>query len=715
MLKMITILLTFVLTLYSSSVWAAHSTQLTTYYPAPAGNYQQVKITPWQTSAPIPACKSDLSTDGTIFYGIPDVAHSLGIYYCQNGQWLSFAGHPDAYWFENSTTHLLVPINSTDRIGIGTRAPISLLTVGSGTIPNAATPFAGINVATTVPNSTTNQPSFVNVSDNATQVFLGAYSTTLTDSYGMIGTYGNQDIVIKTNNLGQVRLTAGGPVGTITTNNIATQGNITTGNVGIGTNTTTNAPLEVNNSMKFTNNSLDANDGVIGNAPLSIPGLNIVGINTGSGRKITLSGSINQTDNPLGNSFIGNTTLTGHVGIGTLTLPPLAGLTVQNPNGSGSPNLLDIGGTGDGRIRTPMIDGKTSSSDKALYLQASNGQDVSMGTSSSGSKLIVNGNISSTRPNSTLSADSFSAVSISNSTADAMTASSGGLYALNVTATTGNIYASSITSTGAAINAGLDISANSVITTSVTAGSILGYSISSNNSNSTITSTNGAISGSSVSARTINVGNSTTSGLIKIAGKEAIQETSSSLLQLDPNGKFSSGISISGNLAVDGKINISGTTIIRGGGPTQYKILMSQNGSGTTIWQPTSILKGDTGATGPSSIGPIGPTGPDSTVTGATGPTGSATCGWQNIGNANSSLQDMIDSHATGLCSWTSGSDLNKIIFTGTIMAQYGLSNSDPTKSQVVCANVLTSGGITNHTTNIDLTNEPFSIFACNS
>lgn len=82
-----------------------------------------------------------------------------------------------------------------------------------------------------------------------------------------------------------------------------------TGNVGIKT-TTPARSLEVNNALKFTNSSSDANDGVLGTAPFAV-GLNIVGINTdGGGRKISEWGSILQQENPLYNNFINNT----HIG-----------------------------------------------------------------------------------------------------------------------------------------------------------------------------------------------------------------------------------------------------------------------------------------------------------------------------------------------------------------------------------------------------------------
>ena len=96
------------------------------------------------------------------------------------------------------------------------------------------------------------------------------------------------------------------------------------GKLGIGTNTSPNAKVEINNTLKFTNTSANADDGVIGTAPFQ-PGLNIVGINTdATNRKINYWGSLIQNENLSGNTFIGTTNLpggiwnnNGYVGLGT--------------------------------------------------------------------------------------------------------------------------------------------------------------------------------------------------------------------------------------------------------------------------------------------------------------------------------------------------------------------------------------------------------------
>ena len=87
------------------------------------------------------------------------------------------------------------------------------------------------------------------------------------------------------------------------------------GKVGIGTSTPARA-LEVNNALKLSNSSSDANDGVIGSATFA-PGLDIVGINTdGTYRKIAMWGGITQQQNDLGNTFLNTSYFNGYVGIG---------------------------------------------------------------------------------------------------------------------------------------------------------------------------------------------------------------------------------------------------------------------------------------------------------------------------------------------------------------------------------------------------------------
>lgn len=109
------------------------------------------------------------------------------------------------------------------------------------------------------------------------------------------------------------------------------------GNLGVGT-TNPARRLEVNNAMKFTNGSADANDGVIGTAPFAA-GLNVVGINTdGGGRKINWWGSFIQNENPVGNSFIGNNTFTQLAGTGNRpAYVDATGRLVTTAGGSNTP------------------------------------------------------------------------------------------------------------------------------------------------------------------------------------------------------------------------------------------------------------------------------------------------------------------------------------------------------------------------------------------
>jgi endosialidase-like protein len=102
-------------------------------------------------------------------------------------------------YFSYSNTPYMT-LNSSGYVGIGTTNPSSLLTVGSGTFPVAV--LAGINVAT-------GNNSYITVSDNTRQVFLGADS----NGYGMVGTLSNHDLVMRTNNTERMRITNAGNVG----------------------------------------------------------------------------------------------------------------------------------------------------------------------------------------------------------------------------------------------------------------------------------------------------------------------------------------------------------------------------------------------------------------------------------------------------------------------------------------------------------------------
>ncbi len=103
------------------------------------------------------------------------------------------------------------------------------------------------------------------------------------------------------------------------------------GNVGIGT-TTPGRPLEINNALKLTNSGADINDGVIGTATFA-PGLNIVGIKTdNTHRKISLWGEIIQWENSGTNSWKGNQSFDGKVGIGTTSPKALLHVAKQVNN-----------------------------------------------------------------------------------------------------------------------------------------------------------------------------------------------------------------------------------------------------------------------------------------------------------------------------------------------------------------------------------------------
>jgi hypothetical protein len=122
-----------------------------------------------------------------------------------------------------------------------------------------------------------------------------------------------------------------------------------TGNVGIGT----AAParkLEVNNAMKLTNGSADANDGVIGTATFAA-GLNIVGINTdGTNRKISTWGGFNQQQNDAGNFFLNNNYFqgVGNIYIGDAGATSNPSILPRNPIGGANPTYLRLGSASNG-------------------------------------------------------------------------------------------------------------------------------------------------------------------------------------------------------------------------------------------------------------------------------------------------------------------------------------------------------------------------------
>ncbi|MBF0490482.1 MAG: collagen-like protein [Candidatus Omnitrophica bacterium] len=619
------------------------------------------------------------------------------MYYCEKGKGKNFINTNTttvSLWTEDTINHILYPtslINSIiDNVTIGTNIPKSLLTVGNGSVPHT---FSGINVST-------GTASYISVSDDPVQSFLEA-----DPSVGVVGTSSIHDLVFKTQTTERLRVKADGTI--TTTGNIITTGTLTTtGNVGIETTTTTNAPLEVNNYMKFTNNSLDANDGVIGNAPLSIPGLNIVGINTGSGRRMGVWGSLFQNENTTGNNFAGNSTFNGNVAIGTTLSPSLAGLTIQNPSG-GSPYLLDIGGTGDGSIRTRIIDGPATG-DRTLYLQYDTGSNVYIGFSNS-SHLYVYGGITATpaAPNGIINANNLSAT-------QNITASPGDITTLG-TVKSNNIQANTISSTNADISTG-DILAGSISSSSfVSTGSLSAYgAISSTSVISTtggdITAPQGIISGASVSATggTLKAGDSSHQGLINMNNQPALVETNSSL-QLNPSGNV--GIpNSSQTLSITGTVSAKTIVVTKNSGSIGMA-LTSSDSIGTASWQSLPNLKGDTGPAGPpGSTGPTGPAG-NPGPTGKPGATGTPGCQWKYIAddsNGNGpTMQNIVDAHATGLCYWTAGADSSNNIYTGSVITPSG----GGTTGTVVCYSY--PNNRSSFSDPIQNTGHPFYFYTC--
>jgi len=85
-------------------------------------------------------------------------------------------------------------------VGVGNSTPGSLLFVGAGSVGGGALP--GVNVAL-------GGNSYITASDGTRTAFLGADSS----GYGMVGTFTNQDFVVRSNNTERIRVAAGGNVG----------------------------------------------------------------------------------------------------------------------------------------------------------------------------------------------------------------------------------------------------------------------------------------------------------------------------------------------------------------------------------------------------------------------------------------------------------------------------------------------------------------------
>lgn len=286
------------------SVVSAEDMTITTYYPSPNGAYDALNVKRLSVG--------DTNGDGNI--NASDVSASSG--------------------------YLLV----ADKVGIGT------------TTPNYTLHVQGVSAFSNRLYKTTNSPG------GSDPTLIGAETEWASGEIPIISLGYEQGAATGTDMDTKIRSYARNPA---ESQNYITIGRSRTdisgkvympGNVGIGT-TNPLRQLEVNSAMRFTNNSADTNDGVIGVAPF-LAGLNIVGINTDAGgRKINYWGSLIQNENSAGNTFVGNTNFpgsgiwnaSGNVGIGT-TAPSqkldVAGNMILNSSSAVATLLAGAANTG---------------------------------------------------------------------------------------------------------------------------------------------------------------------------------------------------------------------------------------------------------------------------------------------------------------------------------------------------------------------------------
>ena len=132
----------------------------------------------------------------------------------------------------NNTEHMRVAHNGN--VGIGTTSPGSLLQVGSGNIAGYVLP--GINVALT-------GASYMTASDGTRTTFMGADGS----GTGMIGTFTNHNLALRTNNTARVTIDTSGRVGIGTTNPTARLQ--VEGTAAINGNTTVNGDMTVSGNI----------------------------------------------------------------------------------------------------------------------------------------------------------------------------------------------------------------------------------------------------------------------------------------------------------------------------------------------------------------------------------------------------------------------------------------------------------------------------------
>ena len=248
------VLLVFCVTAYAETV------TLSTYYPAPFGSYDRLRLVPRD----LPTC--DATMQGTMIYqdSTPAAGLTSSIYVCNGTSWDEAA---EGIWDVNrAATPMDVFIDGSvtnPQVGIGTNAPVNTLDVEGGAAIGAAysgtsaAPANGLIIEGNVGIGKNSAAQRLDVSGNA------AVSGTITSGTGITATTGgftasagNLSIAGTSTLTGNVGIGGAAPSGTANTDLDVSNDVYVRGNVGIGIvpNTTASTDLDVNTNAYIRGN-----------------------------------------------------------------------------------------------------------------------------------------------------------------------------------------------------------------------------------------------------------------------------------------------------------------------------------------------------------------------------------------------------------------------------------------------------------------------------